>query len=299
MKKLIIILAIVFPCNVLSDFPNVLAFVNHHPITKYDLESRKNIIAVLNNIDFSDNSIDIRQINSNILNILIEEETLKQYSDQLGNIVGEQEIDNAISLMEKKNNMQKGGIKQYLTSYDLDINSFRQQVQGELIKRNIINSLSQSIYITNNEIEMILVNQQQEFDIEGWIFTLKSSDIKLLDNIKSLIKTDLLTCNLSSDTISAHFINSQKIVGKLSTFSSRIQSVIVDTNLDSFSNIFKQGDVFQVVFLCKKDYVLSKEDLEKIKLFLFEKKIFKKSAKFFQELKMNSCVQMIYHPSGL
>ena len=58
MKKLISIIVIIFSNQVFASLPDIIALVNDQPITKYDFESRKKMVVVLNNIDNSNPSVD-------------------------------------------------------------------------------------------------------------------------------------------------------------------------------------------------------------------------------------------------
>ena len=51
MKKILSLFVILFGMSALADLPDIVALVNDKPITKYDFESRKNMLITLNNID--------------------------------------------------------------------------------------------------------------------------------------------------------------------------------------------------------------------------------------------------------
>ena len=291
MKRLISVFLVLFSFNALADLPDVVAFVNDRPITKYDFESRKKMILVLNNIDISDPVVS-RQVNSDILNILIEEELLNQHAEKVGGEVGEKEIDNAIFSIEQRNKMPKGGMKEHMKANNLDINSFRKQIKGELIKHNIVSSLSQSISVSPNEMEVALINSYQDFDIEAWVFTSKTGDKKSKYNMQ-LLKKRLSSCNKVDNKLFANFADGEKFDRKLSKLPAKTQSVILDTKVGSSSNIYKQGDLFKMVFVCKKDSGVSKNDLNKIKSFLSDKKMSKKATKFFKDMKIKSNIKIM------
>lgn len=291
MKKLISIFLVLLTFNALADLPDVVAFVNDQPITKYDFESRKKMILVLNNIDASEPEIS-RQLNKDILNILIEEELLSQHAEKVGGEIKEEEIDNAIYSIEERNKMPKGGMKAYMKENNLDIDSFRKQVKGELIKSNIISSLSQSISVSPNEMEIALINSYQDFDIEAWVFTSKHGDAKSKEKMQ-LLKKRLTNCNKVDDKLFAEFADGEKFDRKLSALPKKTQSVVLDTKVGASSNIYKESNLFKMVFVCKKDAGVSKNDLSKIKSFLSNKKMSKKAAKFFKDLKMKSNIKIM------
>ena len=93
MNRLVSIFLVLFSFNALAELPDVVAFVNDEPITRYDFESRKHMVVVLNDIDTSDPAVNSK-INGDILNILIEEKLLDQHAEKVGGAVSETEIDN-------------------------------------------------------------------------------------------------------------------------------------------------------------------------------------------------------------
>lgn len=291
MKKLISIFLVLFTFNALADLPDVVAFVNDQPITKYDFESRKKMILVLNSIDASEPETNM-QVNKDILNILIEEELLNQHAEKVGGDISAEEIDNAIHSIEQRNKMPKGGMIAHMKENNLDIETFRKQIKGELIKSNIISSLSQSISVSPNEMEVALINSYQDFDIEAWVFTSRLGDEKSKDSMQ-LLKKRLTSCHKVDDKLFADFADGEKFDRKLSAFPENTQSVVLDTKVGTSSNIYKQGDLFKMVFVCNKASGVSKNDLNKIKSFLSNKKMSQKATKFFKDLKMKSNIKIM------
>jgi hypothetical protein len=291
MKRLISIFLVLFSFNTLADLPDVVAFVNDRPITKYDFEARKKMIVELNNIDISDPGVN-SNITSNILNILIEEELLIQQAKKVGGEVSEEEIDNSILSIEQRNEMPKGGMKELMEAINLNTESFRKQVKGELIKHNIVNSLSQSVSVSPNEVDIALINSYQDFDIESWIFTSKSGDEKSKGKMQ-LLKKRLSSCNKIDDKLFADFADGKKFDRKLTKLLPKTQSVLLDTKVGASSNIYKQGNLFKMVLVCRKDSGVSKNDLNKIESFLSNKKVSKKTTKFFKDLKVKSDIKIM------
>jgi len=291
MKKLVSIFIVLFTFNALADLPDVVVFVNDQPITKYDFESKKKMILVLNNIDASEPEVN-RQINENILNLLIEEELLNQHAEKVGGEVSEEEIDNAILSIEQRNKMPKGGMKAYMKENHIDFETFRKQIKGELIKSNVINALSHSISVSPNEMEIALINSYQDFDIEAWIFTSRHGDEKTKQNML-LLKKRLTSCNKLDEKLYDDFADGEKFDRKLSALPENTQSVVLDTKVGTSSNIYKEGDSYKMVFVCKKDPGVSKNDLNKIKSFLSNKKMSQKATKFFKDLKIKSNIKVM------
>lgn len=292
MKKILSLFVVLFSVLVLAKLPDIVAIVNDQPITRYDFESRKKMAVVLNNIDVSDPTMDAR-LNSDILNILIEEELLNQHAEKVGGAVNKADLDNAIATIEQRNNMPENGMRAYLTEKGLDAESFRKQIKGELIKYNIISSLSQSVSVSQTELDVALINNNdQDFDVEIWVFTSRETGDKDLSQMQ-LLKKRLISCNKVEDKLYADFADGEKFDRPLKQMPDKTQSVVLDTKIGSSSRVYKEENKFKLVFVCKKDPAISSGDLNKIKSFLSNKKMSQKAAKFFKDLRAKAYIKLM------
>ena len=292
MKKILSFFVVLFSVSVLAKLPDIVAIVNDQPITRYDFESRKKMAVVLNNIDVSDPTMDAR-LNSDILNILIEEELLNQHAEKVGGAVNKADLDNAIATIEQRNNMPENGMRAYLTEKGLDAESFRKQIKGELIKYNIISSLSQSVSVSQMELDVALINNNdQDFDVEIWVFTSRETGDKSLSQMQ-LLKKRLVSCNKVEDKLYADFADGEKFDRPLKQMPDKTQSVVLDTKTGSSSRVYKEENKFKLVFVCKKDPAISSGDLNKIKSFLSNKKMSQKAAKFFKDLRAKAYIKLM------
>ena len=292
MKKLISIIVIIFSNGVFASLPDIIALVNDQPITKYDFESRKKMVLVLNNIDNSNPSVDA-QLNNGLINVLIEEELLNQHAASVGGKITETQIDNAISTIEQRNNMPKGGMKAFLKERGLEIESFRKQMAGELIKHNIISSLSNSVSVSPSELDVAVINTATpEFKVEAWIFTSKgnqSNDHKQMQDLKKR----LYDCNKVDQKLYDSFADAEKFDRKLGDMPPSTKSIIQDTRVGTSSSVYKEDNKYKLVFVCKKASTVSSGDLSKIETFLSNKKMSQKAAKFFKDLKSKAYIKMM------
>jgi hypothetical protein len=291
MKSLVSIFLVLFSFNTLAELPDVVAFVNDNPITRYDFESRKKMVIALHNIDVSDHSIESK-LNSDIMNILIEGELLSQHAEKVGGIVGDAEIDNAILMIEERNKMPKNSLQKKIIGTGVNFEVFRKQIKGELIKNNIVSSLSQSISVSPSEMDIAIISSFKDFDIEAWVFTSRKGDEKAQEKMQ-LLKKRISDCSKVTDKLFAEFADGEKFDRKLSKLPENTQSVILDTKVGASSNVYKQGNNFKMVLVCKKEAGVSKGDLNKIESFLSNKKMSQKAAKFFKDLKVKSTIRMM------
>lgn len=292
MKKILALCVVLFSASVLASVPDIVALVNDQPITKYDFESRKKMAVTLNNIDVTDAAME-RKLNSEILNILVEEELLNQHAEKVGGAVSKDDLDEAIATIEQRNNMPKHGMSKFLKEKNLNFESFRKQIKGELIRHNIINSLSQSVSVSQNELDVALINSnEKDFNIEAWVFTSRHTTDKDLEKVQQL-KKRLNSCEKMDSKLYEEFADAEKFDRKLKQLPNRTQSVVLDTKVDSSSRIYEEDNKFKLVFVCKKDRAVSAGDLNKVQAFLSNKKMSHKAAKFFKDLRSKAYIKVM------
>jgi parvulin-like peptidyl-prolyl isomerase len=296
MKKIVALCFLLFSVSVLASMPDIVALVNDKPITKYEFESRKQMAVTLNNIDIVDSVME-RKLNSEILDILIEEELLNQHAETVGGVISKADLDEAISSIEQRNNMPKNGMSKFLKEKKLNVESFRRQIKGELIRHNIItsfsNTLSNPVLVSQNELDVALINNnEKDFDIEAWIFESRHITDKELEQMQQL-KKHLNSCDKMDSKLYEEFADAEKFDSKLKLLPNRTQSVVLDTKVDSVSRIYEEDNKFKLVFVCKKDRDISSSDLNKVKTFLSNKKVSQKAVKFFKDLRSKAYIKVM------
>lgn len=293
MYKIIVTLIMLFSFSSLAQIPDIVALVNDKPITKHDFESRKKMAIVFSNIDNSDPTID-RKLNSDILNILIMEELLEQHSEKVGGSISEEEINNAIATIEQRNNMQKGQLLVYIIEKGMDVSTFKKQLHGELIKNHIVTSLSNSVAVSPNEIDVAIINSgAKDFNTEAWVFTSNNTEDIIFKKMQNL-KKHLPHCNKVSDKLYKEFAIAKNINNKLSEIDSTTRSVILDTKVGASSNIYKEpGGSFKLVLVCKKEALVSGDELNKVESFILYKKMTQKAEKFFKDLRAKAYIKVM------
>ncbi len=292
MKKLISIVVILFANSVFATMPDIIALVNDQPITKYDFESRKKMVVVLNNIDNSNPSVDAN-LNNGILNILIEEELLNQHAASVGGKITPEQVDAAISTIEQRNNMPKGGMKAFMKERGVQMESFKRQIASEIVKHNIISSLSNSVSVSPSELDVAVINTAMpEFNVEAWIFTSKGNEHKDHKQMQDL-KKRLYDCNKVDQKLYDNFADAEKFDRKLGDMPSGTKSIIHDTKVGATSSVYKEDNKFKLVFVCKKESSVSSGDLNKLKTFLSNKKMSQKATKFFKDLKSKAYIKIM------
>jgi len=292
MKYLINILLLLISFNTVASAQDIVAIVNDKPITMYEFKARKQLMVALNRIDTSNPATD-RHLNQEILNILIEEELLNQHSDKVGAKISKEEIDNAIAVIEQRNKMPKGYLLEYMAKLGVNLDSFKKQIKGELIKYNIVNSLSNSVSISPKELDVAVINSGfEDFDISAWVFTSNDEEEKTLHQMQKLKKT-LTNCDKVQEKSYSSFATAEKIDRKLKNLEDKTKSVVLDAKEGSSSNIYQEDGKFKLVLICAKKAGVSGDDINKVKTFLSNQKMSKKAAKFFKDLKAKAYVKVL------
>lgn len=163
MHKLLLIITVFFTFNVAqASLTSIVASVNDKPITLNEFHARKKMIMALNNIENLTADQD-KQLNDLAINSLIDESLLFQYAGDRE--IPQDEIDNAIKSIEDRNKMAHGSLLQYLKNKSVNPESFILQIKSELIKMNILSSLSRSVQVSNKEIDVAILSSDQK-DVE-------------------------------------------------------------------------------------------------------------------------------------
>ena len=273
-----------------ASLPNIVALVNEHPITKYDFVARKKVLIVLNNIDTSNESV-THGLNSRVLDLLIEEELLIQHASKIGGSIESDQVQNAITTIEQNNNMPKNGMSLLFKERNLDMDSFKRQIEGEIIKQNIVNSLASSVSLSPTEIDVAIVHSKSsDFNVEAWVFTSRNVSDSQLKQVQKF-KTQLKDCNNINQNMYDKFASAEKFDRKLRQMPNVMQSIVLDTKTGSSSNTYQAQNKFQFVFVCKKDPTITSNDLSKLKNFLSNKKMSQKALKFFKDLRSKAYIK--------
>jgi hypothetical protein len=292
MKKLSAIFIILFSFSTIAKMPDIIALVNDEPITKHEFEARKKLAIVLGNVDNSTPEKD-KQLNDNILNILIMEELLDQHAKKIGGQINDTELNNAIIDIEKRNNMQSGQLFIYMMEKGADISSFKKQLRSELIKHHIASSLSNSVSVSPTELDIAIINSgAKDFMIEGFIFTALNNDSSTFGTLCSL-KKKITSCDKLSEKLYSDIARVESISGKLSTFTPKTQSIIQDTKVGSSSTVYKEDSAFKIALVCKKEALVTGDELNSVTTFISNKKMSQKAQKFFKDLRSKAYIQIM------
>ncbi len=288
MRKILSLFIILSSFSAAANLPDIVALVNDQPITKYDFQSRKKTIIALNNTEFA--SIEMEKLfNTEVLSLLIQEEVLFQHAAAIGLNITEEEIDKHLEYI---NNMSENSVVSVLKEKGINSSSFRNKIKGSLIFNKILGSLSHSIFVPEDEISLELTDNKQEFDIEAWVFTAKDNTDKVLKQMQ-IFKKNINPCDKVENKSYEEFADGEKFDRKLIQLPDRTRAVILDTNVGSSSELYKENDRFKLLFVCKKDKIISAENRKEITKILHRQKASKQFQRFLKTLESKADIRLM------
>jgi parvulin-like peptidyl-prolyl isomerase len=290
MMKLLVFIAIFVATMANAALPNIVALVNNEPITLFEFECRKNMLVKLNNIENPSTNI---HLNKYAMNTLIDESILEQHATKVGGRVSDEEIDEAIASIEKKNNMPSGYLVQSFENKNI-AESFRSQIRAELIKMNILSYLSKSVTVSPREIDVVILGtDSKEVKISAQIFTSKNKDETALSKMSSLRKS-LNNCKTVKSQSYDKFADLSVVEENLNTIDAQLQTMIKDLRPNQPSKIFETPEGFKIILLCNKEFNnVTTEENSYITNFLTNKKVTQKAQKFFDALRKKAYIKVM------
>ncbi|XLM34144.1 MAG: SurA N-terminal domain-containing protein [Rickettsia africae] len=292
MRKLLLIITVFFTFNVAqASLPNIVASVNDEPITLNEFRARKKMIMALNNVESLTPAQD-KQLSDLALKSLIDESLLFQYAGDRE--IPQEEIENAIKSIEDRNKMPHGVLLQYLKSRSVNPDSFISQIKSELIKMNILSSLSRSVQVSNKEIDVaILSSDQKDVEISMQVFTSKDGGNKAFTQMNNL-KNRLKKCADVKKSLYDNFATMQIITDKLSKIEGVKQTIVKDLTPDKASNVFEVNNKFEITLVCSKKILNVNEDENNYVVnFLTNKKISQKAQKMFENMRKKAVIKIM------
>lgn len=292
MKKFFSIIAIIFAVTLANAaLPNIVALVNDDPITLHEFLARKQMIMALNDIVHPDSQKD-KQLNEIAIKSLIDELLIYQYSK--GKRSTESEIAEAIATIEERNKMQKGQLIQYLKSKSVDVNSFKSQIGSEIIKMNIISSLSKGVAVSSKEVnQIILGSNAKDAEISAQIFVSKDKNDKTLQQMYNLQKR-LKACPEVKNSLYKDFATLEVINQNLSTLDTALQTIIKDLDIGQKSSVFETQEGFKLILICDKKVInVTADENNYVINLLTNKKMSQKAQKFFDDMRKRAYIKIM------
>lgn len=292
MKKLFCLVAIVFNLAIAkAELSNIVALVNNEPITLHEFLARKHMIMALNNINNPDSQTD-KQLDKMAINSVIDD--LLLYQSVNGKKSSDSELNESIETIEQRNKMAKGQLMQLLKSKSVDINSFKSQIGAEIIKMNILSSISRSVVISAKEVDaIILATNSKDAEISVQIFTSKDKQDKILQKMYGLQKR-LTNCHDIKESLYKDFSTLEIVNQNLSTLDSTLQTILKDLNTGEKSSVFEMQDGFKLILMCNKKIVnVTLDENDYVVNLLTNKKMSQKAQKYFEDMRKKAYIKIM------
>ncbi|WP_417905316.1 SurA N-terminal domain-containing protein [Candidatus Tisiphia endosymbiont of Micropterix aruncella] len=292
MKKLFCLVAIVFNLAIAkAELSNIVALVNNEPITLHEFLARKHMIMALNNINNPDSQTD-KQLDRMAINSVIND--LLLYQSVNGKKSSDSELNESIETIEQRNKMAKGQLMQLLKSKSVDINSFKSQIGAEIIKMNILSSISRSVAISAKEVDaIILATNSKDAEISAQIFTSKDKQDKTLQKMYGLQKR-LTNCHDIKESLYKDFSTLEIVNQNLSTLDSTLQTILKDLNTAEKSSVFEMQDGFKLILMCNKKIVnVTLDENDYVVNLLTNKKMSQKAQKYFEDMRKKAYIKIM------
>ncbi len=292
MKKLFCLVAIVFNLAIAkAELSNIVALVNNEPITLHEFLARKHMIMALNNINNPDSQTD-KQLDKMAINSVIDD--LLLYQSVNGKKSSDSELNESIETIEQRNKMAKGQLMQLLKSKSVDINSFKSQIGAEIIKMNILSSISRSVAISAKEVDaIILATNSKDAEVWAQIFTSKDKQDKTLQKMYGLQKR-LTNCHDIKESLYKDFSTLEIVNQNLSTLDSTLQTILKDLNTGEKSSVFEMQDGFKLILMCNKKIVnITLDENNYVVNLLTNKKMSQKAQKYFEDMRKKAYIKIM------
>jgi peptidyl-prolyl cis-trans isomerase SurA len=162
MKRLFVMFVVMFlAAGAQAQENRIAAVVNNDIITMDDLEARTALVMASSQIP--DTPENRQRLAPRLLNQLIDEKLQIQEARRLNLTVSQEEIDDALAAIEKRNNMPKGGLEDYLKRVGIPKSTLVGQVTAAIAWSKVVhNMLEQDVAVSNEKIDETMAQLKEE-----------------------------------------------------------------------------------------------------------------------------------------
>lgn len=137
-------------------------------ITQYDIESY-NPAKIRQIYDIEDSEARSQALDAyteNVLQAIIDETILVQGAAEEGVTISESEVDIAVRQIAEKNQMTSDELNEYLTSINMTMESYRNQLKNQILEQRLRSKLlSRKIVITEQDMREYIKSHQEELGV--------------------------------------------------------------------------------------------------------------------------------------
>jgi peptidyl-prolyl cis-trans isomerase SurA len=133
----------------------IAAVVNDEVISVFDLVSRIRMVMLSSNIPDTPDAR--KKIETEVLRSLVDERLELQEAKKQNVVATDDEINNALSKIEKQNNMQPGQLSEFFKSHGIDRNSLLNQVKASIVWAKLVRrKAAETVEISDDEVDAAL-----------------------------------------------------------------------------------------------------------------------------------------------
>ena len=306
MKKFILIIIFLLSFGIANaQNLDILAVVNDDIITFYDLNKKLDLTISSSGMK---NTIENRKKLSNqTLNILIDEKIKTQKAKELGIKLSDNEIANAVKIIEKNNNMANGELFKVSEKLNIPDDILLNQIKSDLYWIKLVQKEARNnIFVSENEIDNSLdylkdnINKTRflvreifiPFNPEATKSELYKNLEEMVEEIKKVNRFELFARQFSASPTAMRGGNLGWVVeGQME---SKLNNVIVNMNKEDVSKPIETEDGFYILQLLKK--VVMKEgklpSREEIKIKIKNKKLEMFAEKYLRDLRRSAVIEV-------
>jgi hypothetical protein len=215
--------------------------------------------------------------------VLINEKLLNQYLIDLLKNVDKKKLDRVIGSIDIKE------ICDCLNDYNIGINDFKEFIRGIILRHIFYCHMVSSSMVSTDMFEK---NAKHYLSVDAWVLSSRGSTDQDLVNINLLNKcfaSGYMLYDMYMDVISRKALD----IDLLNRFSAKTQSAVFSTNIDNASPVYKEDGKLRMAFVFRKEWDINTNNLQFLKLSLFNKELIGSSVELINNLKLEALIKRI------
>ncbi len=269
----------------------IMAVVGDDVITYNDVQKRYNVILATNNLEITTDQ-ERHALSKQVLQALINEKIFLQEAKKLKITATEQEINNVIAHVEQQQNIPAGQFGAFLESKNITKADAVTQITNSIIWDKMLeNIISPKVQVSNAELnEYLEAKHFKDYLVDLYLFTTghtvqaRSELNKVFDKVKDCASVEKI--KLKDDIKLFH------IKKKVKDIQPDLFNKLSNIHVGQKTPIFLVKQDTQFFILCSKDSGLSRDEIEKLKASILEKKISLQTDYYMKNLSKKTFIEI-------
>lgn len=268
----------------------IVAIVNSSPITSEELYVHKTMVQIINNIPTLSADQE-KKFTEEVLKSMIDQLLVRQEAKNFGITIEEDELNNALTTIEKERNLPSGYIRANLPK--VVFSEFAKRIESDLLRMQLVGKiLSPTIKISRSEVvDMAILAQKQEANLV--IYTASTADLSK-KAFATINKTHNKLSKMQCMAPKAQDIKGvEKLETTLEALSPKMKAIARDLEVGGTSSIIENDGKLFVMKLCAKNLAgLSEDSSSQIYSMIGDHKLRLKAEKYFHDLKHKAYISI-------